>query len=136
MTRRKLLRLLLGLLGSATVVTFAYPFVKFLAPPEGESKIKKLVVKKSEIPTGEAKGFIYDNIPVIVINLPEKGFVAFSKVCTHLGCLVTYEKRRKILLCPCHAGVYDIEGNVISGPPPKPLQRFPVRVEGENVVIG
>jgi Rieske Fe-S protein len=49
---------------------------------------------------------------------------------------VTYERGKKILLCPCHAGVYDIEGNVVSGPPPKPLQKFSVRVEGENVVIG
>ena len=136
MKRRKFLKVLLGLLGSATVVTFAYPFVKFLAPPEGESKTRKLVVKKSEIPIGEAKAFTFNNTPVIVINRPDKGFIALSKVCTHLGCLVTYERGKKILLCPCHAGVYDIEGNVVSGPPPKPLQKFSVRVEGENVVIG
>ena len=136
MKRRKFLKVLLGLLGSATVVTFGYPFVKFLAPPEGESKTRKLVVKKSEIPIGEAKAFTFNNTPVIVINRPDKGFIALSKVCTHLGCLVTYERGKKILLCPCHAGVYDIEGNVVSGPPPKPLQKFPVRVEGENVVIG
>jgi len=136
MKRRKFLKVLLGLLGSATVVTFAYPFVKFLAPPEGESKTRKLVVKKSEIPIGEARAFTFNNTPVFVINRPDKGFIALSKVCTHLGCLVTYERGKKILLCPCHAGVYDIEGNVVSGPPPKPLQKFSVRVEGENVVIG
>ena len=136
MKRRKFLNVLLGLLGSTTMVTFAYPLVKFLAPPEAESKTRKLVVKKSEIPIGEAKAFTFNNTPVIVINRPDKGFIALSKVCTHLGCLVTYERGKKILLCPCHAGVYDIEGNVVSGPPPKPLQKFPVRVEGENVVIG
>ena len=136
MKRRSFLRVLLGFLGSATVVTFAYPLVKFLAPPESESSTRKLMVKKGEIPMGEAKGFTLYNTPVIVINRPDKGFIALSRVCTHLGCLVTYERGRKILLCPCHAGIYDLEGNVLSGPPPKPLQKFPVRVEGENLVIG
>jgi cytochrome b6-f complex iron-sulfur subunit len=39
-------------------------------------------------------------------------------------------------ICPCHAGIYDLEGNVLSGPPPKALIKLPVRVEGENIVIG
>ena len=70
------------------------------------------------------------------MNIPDKGFVALSKVCTHLGCLVEYDSAKKRLLCPCHAGIYSLDGNVISGPPPKPLHKYPVKVQGEEIVVG
>ncbi|MGW8273276.1 MAG: QcrA and Rieske domain-containing protein [Thermodesulfovibrionales bacterium] len=72
----------------------------------------------------------------IVINRTDKGLIAFSKVCTHLGCLVAYDEDSKALICPCHAGTFDLEGNVISGPPPKPLTKLPLKVEGDNIIIG
>ncbi len=136
MNRRKFLRSLLVLLGSTVLVSFVYPLVRFLAPPGGEAKGRKVVINKSEIPIGSAKNIIVNSIPSIVINTPDKGFIALSKVCTHLGCLVEYEKAKNRLLCPCHAGVYTLEGTVVSGPPPKPLQKFPLKVEGEDIVIG
>ena len=136
MNRRRFLRSLLVVLGSTVLVSFVYPLVRFLAPPGGQAQGKKVVIKRSEIPAGSAKDIIVNSIPAIVINTPDKGFIALSKVCTHLGCLVEYEKAKKRLLCPCHAGVYTLEGAVVSGPPPKPLQKFPLKVEGEDIVIG
>jgi len=136
MDRRKFLKSLLFLLGSTVLVTFVYPLAKFLAPPGGEAKGRKTVIKKAEIPLRSARDIIVNNIPAMVINTPEKGFVALSKVCTHLGCLVEYDRNKNRLLCPCHAGVYTLEGNVVSGPPPKPLQKFSLKVEGEDIVIG
>lgn len=124
------------MLGSTVLVSFVYPLVRFLAPPGGEAKGKKVIVRKSEIPIGSAKDIIINSIPSIVINTPDRGFIALSKVCTHLGCLVEYEKAKNRLLCPCHAGVYTLEGAVVSGPPPKPLRKFPLKVEGEDIVIG
>lgn len=136
MKRRKFLQALLAFLGSITFASFFYPLFRFLAPPGAKEKAKRLTLLKAEIPAGGSKNVIIDNTPAIIINRPGKGFVAFSKVCTHLGCLVEYDKERNRLLCPCHAGIYDLEGNVSSGPPPKPLPKFPLRVEGENIVIG
>jgi len=136
MNRRRFLRLLLAVLGSTAIVSLTYPFVRFLAPPGAAAKAQKLALKKDEIPVGEAKNVIFNSVPTLVINRPGKGFIAISKVCTHLGCLVEYEKEKNRLLCPCHAGIFDLEGNVVSGPPPAPLTKFPVLVEGENVVIG
>jgi cytochrome b6-f complex iron-sulfur subunit len=134
--RRKFLKSLLVLLGSTVLVSFVYPLARFLAPPGEEAKGKKIVLNNAEIPIGAAKDIVVNSIPAIVINIPDKGFVALSKVCTHLGCLVEYEKAKNRLLCPCHAGVYTLEGNVVSGPPPKPLQKFPLKVEGEDIVVG
>ncbi|OGP63900.1 MAG: hypothetical protein A3K22_03745 [Deltaproteobacteria bacterium RBG_16_42_7] len=136
MKRRNFLKLLFAFLGSISFASFVYPLVRFLAPPGIEAKTKKLSLSKGEIPVGSAKNIIFNNTPAIIIDRADKGLVALSKICTHLGCIVEYDRAKKRLLCPCHAGVYDLEGNVLSGPPPKPLQKLPLKVEGETIVIG
>lgn len=55
--------------------------------------------------------------------------------CTHGNCTVRYDAASGQLLCPCHGGVFDREGNVIAGPPTKPLHHLPVRVEGDAVYV-
>jgi cytochrome b6-f complex iron-sulfur subunit len=66
----------------------------------------------------------------------EEGAVAFSPVCTHLGCLVSWNNNVKQFLCPCHGGKYDISGKVISGPPPRPLARLPLEIREGKVYVG
>lgn len=136
MKRRGFLKFLLFLLGSTAATSFAYPLLKFLAPPAGREKIKQLVMKKAEVPVGEGREVVIGNTPAIIINRYGKGYIALSKVCTHLGCIVEYSKSENKLICPCHAGTFNLEGSVVDGPPPKPLASFPLKVEGENLVIG
>lgn len=136
MKRRRFLGILLAVLGSTALGSFVYPLLKFLAPPARDFKTKNISIKKSDIHLGEAKEIVLNDKPVIIINRYEKGFVAFSKVCTHLGCLIEYDRGQRRLVCPCHAGTFDLEGNVLSGPPPRPLSVVPLRVEGEFVIIG
>lgn len=136
MQRREFLTSILGLLGSGAAVSLAYPIVRLLAPPQGAGEQKPVVLSKNEIPVGESKGIVYNNIPAIVINHPQKGLLAFSRVCTHLGCLVDYNKNTDKLICPCHAGTFSLDGNVVSGPPPKPLPKLPLMVHGEEIIIG
>ena len=62
--------------------------------------------------------------------------VALSAVCTHLGCIVQWEKDKQGFLCPCHAGHYTSDGTVISGPPPKPLAKLPFTVANGTITIG
>lgn len=64
-----------------------------------------------------------------------RSYIAMSNICTHLGCRVRWIAEREQFYCPCHAGVYDKEGNVISGPPPRPLDRYEVRVEENEIRI-
>lgn len=136
MQRRGFLKLLTSILGLGALGAFAYPLFRFLLPVESALKIKSIILPKSEVPIDTTKDLMIGPTPVIVINTRDKGFIAFSKVCTHLGCLVKYDKDRQLFICPCHAGIFDLEGNVVSGPPPKPLQKFAVRVEGDNIMIG
>jgi len=62
-------------------------------------------------------------------------FTAFSANCTHLGCPVRWEADAELFMCPCHGGVYYKDGTVASGPPPKSLPQYPVRVYHDQVQI-
>lgn len=136
MERRSFLKILASLLGATALGAFAYPLVRFLLPVESAARFKSLKVPESEVPLGGFKDLMIGTTPAIIVHTKEKGFIALSRVCTHLGCLVTYYPEKLEFICPCHAGTFDLEGNVISGPPPKPLPRFSVKVEGNNLVIG
>lgn len=61
--------------------------------------------------------------------------IAFSVYCTHTGCPVSWVEEGGLFLCPCHGGVFDREGQVRSGPPPRPLDRTAVRVRNGRVEI-
>ncbi|MFN2159430.1 MAG: ubiquinol-cytochrome c reductase iron-sulfur subunit [Anaerolineales bacterium] len=82
-------------------------------------------------------GWIVDEDEISVYVLTENGrdYLVMSNVCTHLGCRVRYLADRDQFLCPCHNGVFDKEGNVVSGPPPKPLNRFMVKIEDGQIYI-
>ncbi|MGO8762615.1 MAG: ubiquinol-cytochrome c reductase iron-sulfur subunit [Desulfobaccales bacterium] len=136
MQRRGFLKLLASILGLSAVGAFAYPLFRYLLPVEAALGPKNLSIPKGEVPLNATKDLLFGATPIIVLDIPDKGYLAFSRVCTHLGCLVKFDKERQEFICPCHAGIYDLEGNVVSGPPPRPLRKFAVRVEGDNLVIG
>ena len=134
MQRRSFLSMIFAVMGSISFGSLAYPFLKYLAPPKAEIKAGKQKIRKSVV--GEAKEILFQNTPAIIIDRPGKGLIALSRVCTHLGCLLEYDKQKKMLICPCHAGIFNLEGRVVSGPPPKSLTVIPLKVEGEDIVIG
>lgn len=57
---------------------------------------------------------------------------AMSATCTHLGCQVRWDGESKHFRCPCHGGVFDPAGNVVSGPPPRPLTELEARIDPSN----
>lgn len=65
----------------------------------------------------------------------EGEFIAFSVHCTHLGCPVRWLPNAELFMCPCHGGVFYPNGEVAAGPPPRPLVRYPVRVQDGRVEI-
>lgn len=62
--------------------------------------------------------------------------VAFGPNCTHLGCAYHWEAGQKDFLCPCHNSVFSIDGKVVSGPAPRPLDRFQTKLQGNKLLIG
>lgn len=63
------------------------------------------------------------------------GVRAMDSTCTHLGCRTRFNPESSRIECPCHGGVYDANGNVVSGPPPSPLRTLPARVENGRVFV-
>jgi menaquinol-cytochrome c reductase iron-sulfur subunit len=65
----------------------------------------------------------------------EREFTAFGLNCTHLGCPVNWRPQAKLFLCPCHGGVYYADGQVAGGPPPHPLVKYDIRLDGDRVQV-
>ncbi|MEJ2157193.1 MAG: ubiquinol-cytochrome c reductase iron-sulfur subunit [Desulfobacteraceae bacterium] len=70
-----------------------------------------------------------------VMRKKQDEVVAISAACTHLGCIVTWDEDQQIFKCPCHNGRYNAEGEVISGPPPKPLRRHRTKIEDNRILL-
>jgi menaquinol-cytochrome c reductase iron-sulfur subunit len=62
---------------------------------------------------------------------------ALSSACTHLGCRVSFDAEAGRFACPCHGGFYDVQGQVVGGPPPAPLATLDTRaiVERDEVMV-
>lgn len=100
---------------------------------EGEPR---MIVALAEVPEGNAHLFHYPTgaDPAILVHLPGGELRAFSQKCTHLGCVVYYQPGTRDMECPCHEGHFDAEsGDVISGPPQRPLGRIDVEVRDGDV---
>lgn len=99
--------------------------------------------KTKVVKSGEAKNTVLvvrynpeELAPEVAQNGVE-GIVAYSAVCTHLGCIVSqWVADKKAALCPCHGGIYDLArgARVIAGPPPRPVPQLPLKVEGGVLV--
>lgn len=59
----------------------------------------------------------------------------YSNICTHLSCRVKWEEENQIFHCPCHDGVFDINGEIVRGPQPRPLDTYPATIEDGNLFI-
>jgi cytochrome b6-f complex iron-sulfur subunit len=70
-----------------------------------------------------------------LVCLEDGGFLALSRRCTHLGCTVPWDPKKKQFACPCHASVYDIRGDVIQSPAPRAMDRFAVSIQNSRVNV-
>lgn len=123
-------------IGSAVIVigeliggTFA-----FLWPRRKESKEEKVFVagKTNEFKVGEVVSFRKEKTFIV---RTESGFLALSAVCPHLHCVVNWNQVLKRYECPCHGAKFNQRGEVLEGPPPRPLDLYKLQVvEGKLVV--
>ena len=132
-TRRKVLKGVLGFLGAIGLGNILYGMFRFWAPGAGGQTAVEMVLK--EIPEGGTVQFHYGGTPGILFRGEDGSFKAFSLMCTHLACTVSWNPEKREFYCPCHEGFFDAEGKVVSGPPPAPLERWKVEVNGEKLVV-
>ena len=131
--RRRFLDALLAVGFVSTAAAIVYPVSRFLIPPpSGEPATASVVASRvSALKPSSGSIFRFGNKPGIVVRTAEGEIRAFSAVCTHLDCTVQFKADTSELWCPCHNGIYDLGGNVVSGPPPRALERFVVKMRGE-----
>ena len=134
--RRKFLGLCLGGTAAAFVGATGWSVFRYLAPPQDATTAAKVTIPEQEVLPGEAKFFAFAGSPAVVVRTENGTLLALSAVCTHLGCIVQWEKDQHNFLCPCHGGRFTPEGHVISGPPPQPLARLPVAVANGTITVG
>jgi cytochrome b6-f complex iron-sulfur subunit len=100
--------------------------------PSGGAPLASL----ADVPVGGAVSAKTSDGKPLIIAQPTKGtVVAFSAICTHMGCTVA--PAGKQLDCPCHGSVYEAAtGKNVSGPAPRPLTPFAVHLDGDQVLPG
>jgi len=132
--RRTFLDALLAVGFASTAAAIAYPVSRFLIPPaSGEPATASAVAARaSALKPNSAAIFKFGSKPGIVVRTADGEVRAFSAVCTHLDCTVQFKSDTSQLWCACHNGTYDMGGNVVSGPPPRGLEKFVVNVRGEG----
>jgi menaquinol-cytochrome c reductase iron-sulfur subunit len=156
-TRRRFMTVTANGAGAVATAAFVLPALGFAIGP---------IFKRNGLswqPVGTTDQFTETNyIPVIITLQPEIGdagkstayirkkdpaidtdpadrdspYIAISDRCVHLGCPVRWVPASERFLCPCHGGVYDLLGRRVSGPPPRPLDRFYTRLNGDVVELG
>lgn len=134
MTRRDTLRFLVGGAGALFLATGALAIIGNL--PAGPNVKAVPVAKVGELAENEWRVFNFPDqyAQGILINLPGKGLVAYSDVCTHLSCAVIYQEDGKHLHCPCHEGLFDAAtGDVLAGPPIRPLPLIELAIQNGTI---
>lgn len=130
--RRRLVNWIIGSSVTGLIASVVYPLARFLSPPDVPEAATDQVDAGS---TNDAdlleKGFKivrFGAEPVILIQLDQGSYRAFSATCTHLDCVVEYDQTEKRIRCNCHNGFYDLSGRNVAGPPPRPLKPFTVNL--------
>ena len=128
--RRKVLNWFLGTSVGALAASVVYPVLRFVSPPEiPESTTNQVEAGPTNDPELLEKGYKivrFGAEPVILVRLSDTEFRAFAGTCTHLDCIVEFQKDKSRIWCNCHNGEYDLHGQQVAGPPPKPLEVFKV----------
>lgn len=96
------------------------------------------VCTRSDVPPGGTHAFVVEGsrIPFVLIHLNDGSFRAYEQKCTHLACAVFYSPEQDKIECPCHHGFFDARtGNVLQGPPPRPLPHLEVVIKGDDIYV-
>jgi menaquinol-cytochrome c reductase iron-sulfur subunit len=71
-----------------------------------------------------------------VVKSADNQVTAFGPNCTHLGCAYHFEEDKKEFLCPCHTSLFGLDGKVLAGPAPRPLDRYETKLNGNKLLVG
>ncbi len=145
-SRRNFMKMAISAIGGLIGAAFGLPAIAYIVGPALNSeqadwiRLGSLSTIELGTPTlfkskvSRQIGWTVEKVDVGVYVLTEDGrnYHALSNICTHLGCRVRWISEREQFLSPCHNGVFDKHGLVVSGPPPRPLDEFETKTEDGN----
>lgn len=149
-SRRDFMKVTIGAIGGLIGLGFGLPAVAYVIGPALKKSnalawislgaVSRIELGKPTLFKTKIKrqtGWIVNEVELAFYVLTEDGrnFTAMSNVCTHLGCRIRWIEAQGQYVCPCHNGVFDKSGNVISGPPPRPLDTYETKVENDQLFI-
>lgn len=148
-TRRGFYAVLINLFGGLIAAMIAIPAAAYLMiKPKssgGDDMIE--IADVASLDVGQPKEVVYfrkrvdgwkvtkEKTTAWVVKNAGGDVVAFDPACTHLACAYHWESTQKEFLCPCHTSVFSVDGKVVSGPAPRPLDRYVSKIEGGKLLI-
>lgn len=124
---------------AALAAAVFYPVFRYLVPPAKAEPGAKSVTLDPQNPAEvdpETKVFVIGDEPGILVKGPGGEWKAFSAICTHLSCTVRFKADTSQIWCPCHNGLYDLNGRNLPGsPPPRPLPEFKVQARPDGTLV-
>lgn len=137
MERRKLLKsIAIFLPFGASFAGFLGMGIRFVTPYRRDVERRIFTIHLNELELNTTRQFQdLRGKDLMLVRTSEREVKALSTTCTHLGCSVHWQPDKKQFYCPCHQGVFDTNGKVVSGPPPRALDSYHVEIEGDNVFI-
>jgi menaquinol-cytochrome c reductase iron-sulfur subunit len=150
LSRRDFVNITVGTIGTIIAVSIGLPAIAYVLGPGLKVRTAEAwipVGKVDQFPVGEPTlvGFTRTTVNgwekttvsygVFVTKPANADPYVMSNVCTHLGCRVSWKTEKVEYLCPCHEGIFDIEGQIVSGPQPKPMVRYETKIEDGTLYI-
>lgn len=148
-TRKRFLGYLIGGISGIIAATIATPLIGYFLSPlwRKHPPLYTPIARTEDIPMGEPTFITYEqrirdgwyfttlSKGAWIVNKDGSEFIVYDPKCTHLNCPYYWDKESKVFLCPCHDGGFDIDGNVIFGPPPRPLDRLEFTIEDGSIMV-
>jgi menaquinol-cytochrome c reductase iron-sulfur subunit len=150
MERRTLLARASGALGTILAGGLGLPALFYLLVPGRRAAASALLdaANLSDLHAGEPQEVTLrrtrldgwkltsDKTTAWLVRMNEDEVVALAPQCTHLGCAYHYDDKKREFVCPCHTSNFSLDGKVLSGPAPRALDRYLVRIESGRVLVG
>jgi len=89
----------------------------------------------STLRVGDARFIRHGTEPFFVVRATDTQVLALSAICTHLRCVLEWDESSNSILCPCHDGAFDRNGNALSGPPTRPLRQYRAEVRADEIIV-
>ncbi|MFC2009832.1 ubiquinol-cytochrome c reductase iron-sulfur subunit [Chloroflexota bacterium] len=148
-SRRKFLGYIVGGISGIIALAIATPLAGYFLSPlwKKNPPIRTPIARVDAIPLGKPIFVTYEqrirdgwyistlNKAAWIVKNNNNEIIVYDPRCTHLNCPYFWDEDANVFHCPCHEGGFDINGNVIFGPPPRPLDRLGFVIEEGNILV-